>query len=207
GYDVIKMKYLEDFQSASRVSAHIKEELGYLSCELKNVLTSEIIALICDKVAPSHTNHALSQYRAHGAISNNFKYQQKLITKKLKSVTANGDEDAILRYNQQLTALKAHTNSSIKRRIHCSDKCPRCQGTGRIGANLYQCPSCDGQGTLKYRVEILSRYIRNQGIKITQGEADKLKSVIDNLIQELNHKVWIAVVAISKQKQKELESD
>ncbi|MGR5465432.1 hypothetical protein ACPV5G_21090, partial [Photobacterium damselae] len=25
GYDVIKMKYLEDFQSASRVSAHIKE--------------------------------------------------------------------------------------------------------------------------------------------------------------------------------------
>ncbi|HIF9180393.1 TPA: hypothetical protein ACX6QL_001435 [Photobacterium damselae] len=207
GYDVIKMKYLEDSQSTLRVSIYAKEELSLLSSNLRDLIVDEIIALVCERITPSHTNHAMSQYRLYGPISSGVKYQQKLITKRLKLATTNGDEDEVARCNTQLMTMRVHANTNIKRRIHNSDKCPRCRGTGRIGANLYQCPSCDGQGILKYRTEILSRYIRALSINITPSEADKLRELIDRITRELNHKMWMAADAISKQKHKEFESD
>ncbi|WP_340641839.1 hypothetical protein [Photobacterium damselae] len=207
GYDAIKAKYLDDLQAAIRIANELLARSSSLAEPLKCIAISEALSLFCEVVPPSHKSHVMSLYRAYGALSNHYKYQRKLLTKRLKKAESMEDVDTITLLTKQLQTLKSNTEASISKRVEKTNKCPRCSGVGRISAGLYQCPSCAGNGRIGYEQKILRRYIKNQGITVSSSELSHVALFIDESVRDLDFKVFLAAKAIKEQKIKERECD
>ncbi|UKA08856.1 hypothetical protein IHC92_17415 [Photobacterium damselae subsp. damselae] len=207
GYDAIKAKYLHDRQAIVRCVAFLQERGSHISEPIKSIAINEAIALFCEVIPPSHHNHVLSLYRAYGTLANHQKYQRKRLIKKRNHADKIGDKDALASCQDQLKSLRVNSDSSIKRRIKETNKCCRCNGSGRLNANLYQCPSCNGTGVLPYQYSLLSRFLRRHNIKIDDNKLRQMLLFIEDCNNELNINMNLAVTAIKKRKYEEQHYD